>query len=652
MSFCFVNGIRKLIIMNKKLLFSGLAAAMMLTQAGNAQMLVGVTNSNQMFMMANVSAPSTTTSLVNITGMAANQNMVGIDYRPATGELYGLGYNPLTGDAQLYTISNSGLATAVGTAAVLNLGTSMSGSIGFDFNPTVDRIRVVGENGKNYRLHPTTGAIVATDGDLQFAVADPNFGGTPSIGAIGYTNSYIGATTTLLVGYDETLNAITTQNPPNAGTLNTVGSSMISINPLNSSVGMDIYKDPVTLVNTAYLSANTGISNSDNLYTVNLTTGATTLLGTIGSGIDVRDIAIVINRTQTPVSGKLIYAMQAGTSNMISFDSDNPRFIRDMKAITGITAGQTIVGLDFRPATFGLYAMGYNSTSMEYQLYTIDAMTGAATAVNMTPGMINLGAGGHIGVDFNPQADRLRVTSTANNTSYRINPIDGTISATDMSFAYVTTDMNAMFKANIGSVAYTNSYKGATSTAMYGIDDSLGVFVKVDPPNDGKINTILSLPISLNLMERTSDIDFFYDSTTSADIGFVALSGVGELNDKLYTMNVAGSGTVVSDIGLGINVSDIAAQPQFRNAVSVKNIAMVAARYNLYPNPSTGNLYLDIPAAKGSITATITDLSGRALFTTVTAGRKLDIAGLPAGIYILKVQAETEVFEAKSFVKQ
>jgi hypothetical protein len=638
--------------MNKKLLFSGIAAATMLANTVSAQMLVGITNTNQMFMMASVTAPTSTTSLVNITGMAANQNMVGIDYRPATGELYGLGYNPLTGDAQLYTISNAGLATAVGTSSVLNLGMSATGSIGFDFNPTVDRIRVVGENGKNYRLHPTTGAIAATDGDLQFNTTDVNFGNTPRIGAIGYTESYIGASATTLVGYDESLNVITIQNPPNAGTLNTVGSSTLTINPLNSSVGMDIYKDPVTLVNTAYLAANTGISGDDNLYTVNLTSGATTLLGTIGTGIDVRDIAIVINRAQAPLSGKLIYAMQAGTSNMISFDSDNPRFIRDMKAITGITAGQSIVGLDFRPATFGLYAFAYNSTSMEYQLYTIDAMTGAATAVNATPGMINLGTGGHIGVDFNPQADRLRVTSTANNTSYRINPVDGMIAATDMNFAYVTTDMNAMFKANIGSVAYTNSYKGTTSTAMYGIDDSLSTFVRIDPPNDGKVNTILTLPVSLNLMERTSDVDFFYDSTASTDIGFVAISGMGELFDKLYTMNTSGSGSLVSDIGLGINVSDIAAQPQFRNAVSVKNIAMVAARYNLYPNPATGNIYLDIPATKGSITATVTDLTGRVLSTTATTGRKLDISGLPAGMYILKIQAETEVFEAKNFVKQ
>ena len=34
---------------------------------------------------------------------------------------------------------------------------------GFDFNPTVDRIRVVNDAGFNLRLHPDTGVIVDSD---------------------------------------------------------------------------------------------------------------------------------------------------------------------------------------------------------------------------------------------------------------------------------------------------------------------------------------------------------------------------------------------------------------------------------------------------------------------------------------------------------
>jgi hypothetical protein len=36
-----------------------------------------------------------------------------------------------------------------------------------DFNPTVDRIRLVTDSGQNLRLHPELGTVVATDGVIN-----------------------------------------------------------------------------------------------------------------------------------------------------------------------------------------------------------------------------------------------------------------------------------------------------------------------------------------------------------------------------------------------------------------------------------------------------------------------------------------------------
>ena len=88
--------------------------------------------------------------------------------------------------SRLYTLNtSSGAATAIGTApfATLLVGTSF----GFDFNPTVDRIRCIGNLGLNLRLHPETGVVAAVDGSLN--------PGMPSITASAYTNNYAGATT-------------------------------------------------------------------------------------------------------------------------------------------------------------------------------------------------------------------------------------------------------------------------------------------------------------------------------------------------------------------------------------------------------------------------------------------------------------------------
>jgi Domain of unknown function (DUF4394) len=143
--------------------------------------------------------------------------------RPATGQLYALGST-----SRLYTINmSSGAAAAVGTAPFTTL---LSGSsFGFDFNPTVDRIRVVSNTGQNLRLDPNTGLIAVVDGTLN--------PGTPAVSAAAYTNNFAGATTTSLYVIDVNTDKLYIQNPPNNGTLVEVGSLGINITADN---GFDI----------------------------------------------------------------------------------------------------------------------------------------------------------------------------------------------------------------------------------------------------------------------------------------------------------------------------------------------------------------------------------------------------------------------------
>jgi hypothetical protein len=118
-----------------------------------------------------------------ISGLPSGESIISIDYRPATGQLYGLGSS-----SRLYLINEStGLATPLGAAAFTPQIAGTSSSI--DFNPTVDRIRLVSNNGQNLRLHPELGTVVATDGSLN---------GVPNarVEAIAYTNSISGSTST------------------------------------------------------------------------------------------------------------------------------------------------------------------------------------------------------------------------------------------------------------------------------------------------------------------------------------------------------------------------------------------------------------------------------------------------------------------------
>ena len=235
--------------------------------SANAATAFGVNAANQLVRF-NTATPGTVANIGTITGLQAGETILGIDFRPVNGQLYALGST-----SRLYTINiTTGAATQVGVAGAFTLSGT---DFGFDFNPTVDRIRVVSNTGQNLRLNPGTGALAATDTPLN--------PGVPNVNAAAYTNNFAGATTTTLYDIDTTTNSLYTQNPPNNGTLVLVGPlGVVSTN----STGFDIspFGGP------AYAALTVG--GVSGLYTINLGTGAATLVGAIGGGNVLRGLAI------------------------------------------------------------------------------------------------------------------------------------------------------------------------------------------------------------------------------------------------------------------------------------------------------------------------------------------------------------------------
>lgn len=605
----------------------------------SAQQLVYLTNTGGIGIIANPATPSVVLGTLPVSGIAAGQTLEGIDFRPNTGQLYALGYDGATMQASLYVIDLfTAVATAMGSPVMLDL---VPGKIGFDFNPTVDRIRVVSANGKNYRLHPVTGAIAATDSDLAYALGDANAGQTPNVVACAYTRSYIASEMTTLYDIDASLNILASQVPPNNGVLNTIGSTGILIDAADQTTGFDIYYDPAAAADMAYVSANVS-GNNDNLYRINLSTGVLTSLGSIGAGVPVRDIAAVITRNVPALSGRQVFALtqNAGIGNLITFDSDNPQIIRSWKAITGVTAGQNLLGMDFRPADGSLFAFGYNAAMMNYQIYRIDTASGAATAVNGMPVSLMLDTA-LTGFDFNPTVDRIRLTG-AGGENYRLDPATGGIAATDSMLHYAIGDVNAANMAYVATVAYTNSYMGSTGTTLYGYDDVLNVLLTVAPPNNGVCNTQGSSGIMQNSSARTTDMDIYFDNISGQnEMYFVANPGTSAF-DRLYTIN----GTSFTDeglIGYGVPVKDIAIPVGDAPTSSLENPSSAAAAFSVFPNPASGFVYISGNGINGA-TLQIIDMSGRVLLSVKALSdiQTLDLAGLQAGVYMLKAGNEQQ----------
>ena len=237
--------------------------------ASAAEQLYGVTGDSELVRFTS-QAPGAATEPRAITGLAENDKIVGIDVRPATGQLFALGST-----SRLYLLDSvtarARAITGGPFAPPLN-----GGAFGFDFNPTVDRIRVTSDGDQNLRINPNDQSVT-TDGALHYAAGDAGAGQNPVVTASAYTNSTPGATSTQLFGIDSGRDTLVLQNPPNAGTLNTVGALNVEASDQN---GFDIGTD-----NVAYAAFGT------TLYRIDTTTGAaTTAAGdrsAIGTGSDV-----------------------------------------------------------------------------------------------------------------------------------------------------------------------------------------------------------------------------------------------------------------------------------------------------------------------------------------------------------------------------
>ncbi|KIC62532.1 DUF4394 domain-containing protein [Chryseobacterium taiwanense] len=447
-------------------------------------MVYGITSMNELVSF-NSNNPKAFVSKTSVMGVPTGEKLLSIDFRPATGELYAL-----SNASKLYIINTANaFARVVGSTAFTP---AISGTIAsIDFNPTVDRIRLVSNTGQNLRLHPETGASAATDMNI-------NGGSSASVTGVAYTNSKSGASSTILYDIDPAAGKLFKQDPPNNGTLVEVGSLGTTF---TGQAAFDIKYDN----NTALLALN------DKLHLLDLNSGKATSIGSLQQAII--DLAIPTE----PVA----YAVD-NSNNLQIFNPNSPMPVS--KSIAGLQSGENILGIDFRPLNGQLYALGSSS-----RIYTINLGTGAATAVGSSP-FATLLSGTDFGFDFNPTVDRIRVVSNTGQ-NLRLNPNDGTIAATDLTL----NPGNPM----ISAAAYTNNFAGATTTTLFVIDHNTDKLYQQNPPNNGTLVEAGSLGINIT-------------NTNGFDIGSMSqkaylMASVGSTT-KIYTINTStGAATAVSD---------------------------------------------------------------------------------------------------------
>jgi hypothetical protein len=169
----------------------------------------------------------------------------------------------------------------------------------------------------------------------------------------------------------------------------------------------------------------------------------------------------------------------AGTTpagEVVLYDTTAPETILERHAITGLETNESIEGLDVRPANGQLYALGWIASSGAARLYTIDPGTGAATRIGAGPFTPPALTGGAFGFDFNPFADRIRITSI-DDQNLRVNPNNGALVQLDTPLA------DASGEEFITGVAHDQNVAGTTQTTLWGYDLADEHFVRIGGVN-------------------------------------------------------------------------------------------------------------------------------------------------------------------------
>lgn len=350
-------------------------------ESADVAKLVALTDNNKLVSFdSNNPAASQFTDITGVEG-----TLLGIDTRPADGSIYGI-----STANNIYTIdADSGVASYVSTLNTPFEGGTISG---FDFNPVADRLRLVGDNDQNFRINVDTGEVTV-DGALAFGSGDSNEGVNPNITAAAYTNSFDGTASTQLYNIDTLLNDLALQNPPNDGTLATVGDLGIDFDTLG---GFEIV--------SAVEGNNTAFAVSDKtLYSLDLNSGVAYSLGSVGS-----------------VDSLNLQGLTAVEKDVETQDENNPKPLIDLSDLNDSTVSITVNENTLSNSTIGFYEVDADGS-------VINSESGQITAVGDS-GYTQAAIANRLDIDLNLDGTTEFIDEFAQGSTYApFVVVDGTI---------------------------------------------------------------------------------------------------------------------------------------------------------------------------------------------------------------------------------
>lgn len=264
-----------------------------------------------------------------------------------------------------------------------------------------------------------------------------------------------------------------------------------------------------------------------------------------------------------PASRETVWAITVD-HQLIRSNGGQPQRVLERKAVTGLSAGERLLGMDYRVARGVLYAV-----SNAGRVYTLDTATGALRGISKNTLPL---AGQAWGMDFNPVADRIRLVSNTGQ-NLRLHPDTGDLVdfdpqqagiQPDPSLSYAPGDQQSGRVPQVVAAAYTYNKRDDKLTTNFAIDRSSGTLVTqgsregaqpVVSPNSGRLFTVG--PLGLGALR---DVAFDIADVDNAALAAITTDHVPRTT--LYRIDLSsGRAQRVGQVGDGTALLGMAIEP-------------------------------------------------------------------------------------------
>jgi hypothetical protein len=210
---------------------------------------------------------------------------------------------------------------------------------------------------------------------------------------------------------------------------------------------------------------------------------------------------------------------------LVCIPERKPAISATIGAVSGLLGDVRLVGIDFRPATGELYALGNDGG-----VYTIDVASGEAKFQTQIDKKLS---GTSFGIDFNPTVDLLRIVSdTGQNLAANV--------VTGATTVYTNNDLSAV-----------------TATTLFDINTVTDRVVIQAPPGNGTLNPTGNLRVDAGTDAGFDIYSALRDGVTFEVKPFAALTVGGQAG--LYTLDLlTGAASLRGAFGASHRVVDLA----------------------------------------------------------------------------------------------